>query len=135
MSKRKGSIQVRDWDKPEEYIGGSRGRGVDTFDIRGDRDELEIILRYPRISNDSSEPPDLVIDVPTLASLDIDGVAAETSVNGTAGRCLDDDSVSADINVAGAPRTADIDAVIRLPQLRSVAGRIAQARSITSSDL
>src|SRR3546814_10214692 len=111
MSKRKGSIQVRDWDKPEEYIGGSRGRGVDTFDIRGDRDELEIIVRYPRISNDSSEPTDLVIDVPTLASLDIDGVAVEISDIGTAGRSLEIDSVSGDITVAGAPRKADIESV------------------------
>src|SRR3546814_7055182 len=111
MSKRKGSIQVRDWDKPEEYIGGSRGRGVDTFDIRGDRDELEIIVRYPRISNDSSESTDLVIDVPTLASLDIDGVAVEISVIGTAGRSLEIDSVSGDITVAGAPRKADIESV------------------------
>src|SRR3546814_4697194 len=92
-----GSIQVRVWDKPEVHIGGSLGRGVDTFDIRGDRDELEIIVRYPRVSNDSSEPTDLVIDVPTLASLDIDGVAVEISVIGTAGRSLEIDSVSGDI--------------------------------------
>src|SRR3546814_4671446 len=56
ISNLKGSIQVRVWDKPEVHIGGSLGRGVDTFDIRGDRDELEIIVRYPRSSNDSSEP-------------------------------------------------------------------------------
>src|SRR3546814_12909621 len=67
ISNLKGSIQVRVWDKPEVHVGGSLGRGVDTFDIRGDRDELEIIVRYPRSSNDSSEPTNLVIDVPTLA--------------------------------------------------------------------
>src|SRR3546814_1875170 len=70
-----------------------------------------IIVRYPRISNDSSEPTDLVIDVPTLASLDIDGVAVEISVIGTAGRSLEIDSVSGDITVAGAPRKADIESV------------------------
>lgn len=111
ISNLKGSIQVRVWDKPEVHIGGSLGRGVDTFDIRGDRDELEIIVRYPRVSNDSSEPTDLVIDVPTLASLDIDGVAVEISVIGTAGRSLEIDSVSGNITVAGAPRKADIESV------------------------
>src|SRR3546814_11747791 len=89
MSNLKGSIQVRVWDKPEVHVGGSLGRGVDTFDIRGDRDELEIIVRYPRSSNDSSEPTNLVIDVPTLASLDIDGVAVESSVIGNAARSLE----------------------------------------------
>src|SRR3546814_10651150 len=107
MSKRKGSIQVRDWDKPEVHIGGSLGRGVDTFDIRGDREELEIIVRYPRTSNDSSETTDLVIDVPTLASLDIDGVAVEIRGIGTAGRSMEIARESDDINVAAATRKAD----------------------------
>src|SRR3546814_20480881 len=89
ISNLKGSIQVRVWDKPEVHIGGSLGRGVDTFDIRGDRDELEISVRYPRISNDSSEPTDLVIDVPTLARLDIDGVALGSSVLATDATSLD----------------------------------------------
>src|SRR3546814_13014040 len=59
----------------------------------------------------SSEPTDLVIDVPTLASLDLDGVAVEISVIGTAGRSLEIDSVSGDITVAGAPGKADIESV------------------------
>src|SRR3546814_19458122 len=85
ISNLKGSIQVRVWDKPEVHIGGSLGRGVDTFDIRGDRDELEIILRSPPTSNDTSEPTALVIHVPTMASLDIAGVAVHISVIGAAG--------------------------------------------------
>ncbi|MFC3715331.1 DUF4097 domain-containing protein [Luteimonas soli] len=111
ISNLKGSIQVRVWDKPEVHVGGSLGRGVETFELRGDRNELEIIVRYPRTSNDNSEPTNLVIDVPTLASLDIDGVAVEISVIGTAGRSLEIDSVSGDITVAGAPGKADIESV------------------------
>src|SRR5690606_22510384 len=111
ISNLKGSIQVRVWDKPEVHIGGSLGRGVDSFDIRGDRDELEIVVRYPRMGNDRSEPTDLVIDVPTLASLDIDGVAVQISVIGTAGRSLEIDSVSGATTVAGAPGKADIESV------------------------
>src|SRR5690606_18179971 len=111
ISNLKGSIQVRVWDKPEVHVGGSLGRGVDTFELRGDRDELEIVVRYPRVNNDSSEPTDRVIDVPTLASLDIDGVAVQISVIGSAGRSLEIDSVSGDITVAGAPGKADIESV------------------------
>src|SRR3546814_12391568 len=68
ISNLKGSIQVRVWDKPEVHVGGSLGRGVDTFELRGDRNELEIIVRYPRMSNDSSDTTDLVIDVPTRSA-------------------------------------------------------------------
>src|SRR3546814_17989961 len=61
ISNLKGSIQVRVWDKPEVHVGGSLGRGVDTFELRGARNELEIIVRYPRMSKESSEQTDLVI--------------------------------------------------------------------------
>jgi len=110
ISNVKGRIEVRTWDKPQVRIGGSLGRGVEKLEIDGGGRELEIKVRYPRNSR-NSEPTDLVIDVPTLASLDIDGVAARISVTGTAGRELEIDSVSGDVTVAGAPRQADIESV------------------------
>ncbi len=112
ISNLKGRIQVRTWEKPEVRIGGSLGRGVEKLEIsRGGR-ELEIKVHYPRRSSDrNSEPTNLVIDVPTLASLDIDGVAVEISVVGTAGRSLEIDSVSGSVTVAGAPRKVDIESV------------------------
>src|SRR3546814_17639779 len=78
ISNLKGSIQVRVWDKPEVHVGGRLGRCVDTFDIRGDRDEPEIIARYPRSTHDTSEHHHLVIDLPTLTRIAIDSYAAET---------------------------------------------------------
>lgn len=110
ISNLKGSIQVRTWDKPQVRIGGSLGRGVERLEIEGGGDNLEIKVRYPRVSN-NAEPTDLVIDVPTLASLDIDSVAANVSVTGTAGRSLEIDSVSGKVTAIGAPRSADIESV------------------------
>jgi DUF4097 and DUF4098 domain-containing protein YvlB len=110
ISNLKGSIQVRTWDKPQVHVGGSLGRGVERLEIEGDGDNLEIKVRYPRNSN-GVEPTHLVVDVPTLASLDIDGVAADISVTGTAGRSLDIDSVSGKVTAVGAPRSADIESV------------------------
>jgi len=110
ISNVKGRIEVRTWDKPQVRIGGSLGRGVEKLEIGSGGRELEIKVRYPRNSR-NSEPTDLVIDVPTLASLEIDGVAAQISVTGTAGRELEIDSVSGDVTVAGAPRQADIESV------------------------
>ena len=133
ISNVKGRIEVRVWDKPEVHIGGSLGRGVDSFDIRGDRNELEIIVRYPRNTNDrNSEPTNLVIDVPTLASLEIEGVAVEISVVGTAGRSLQIDSVSGDITVAGAPRKADIESVSGDLKLTLNSGDV-EAQSVSGS--
>ncbi len=112
ISNLKGRIQVRVWDQPQVRIGGSLGRGVEKLEIGPGGRELEIEVRYPRRTSDSnSEPTDLVIDVPTLASLDIDGVAVEISVTGTAGRSLEINSVSGNVSVAGAPREADIESV------------------------
>ena len=112
ISNVKGRIQVRVWDKPQVHIGGSLGRGVEKLEIEGDASELEVKVRYPHNTNDrNSEPTDLVLDVPTLASLDIDGVSATIDVTGTAGRTLEINSVSGDVTVAGAPASADIESV------------------------
>jgi DUF4097 and DUF4098 domain-containing protein YvlB len=112
ISNLKGRIQVRVWDQAQVRIGGSLGRGVEKLEIGPGGRELEIKVRYPRRTSDNnSEPTDLVIDVPTLASLEIDGVAVEISVTGTAGRSLEINSVSGNVSVAGAPREADIESV------------------------
>jgi DUF4097 and DUF4098 domain-containing protein YvlB len=112
ISNVKGRIQVRVWDKPQVHVGGSLGRGVEKLEIDGNGSNLEIKVRYPRNNSDrNSEPTTLIVDVPTLASLDIDGVAAEISVIGTAGRELEINSVSGDVTVAGAPGSVDIESV------------------------
>src|SRR5690606_39988639 len=74
ISNLKGTIQVRTWDKPQVRITGSLGRGVEKLEIGAGGSELESKVRYPRRSSDRSERTDLMVDVPTLASLDIDGV-------------------------------------------------------------
>lgn len=106
----KGRIEVRVWDKPEVHIGGSLGDGVERFEIEGDRNRLDIEVKYPNNSR-NSEPTTLLLKVPTLASLDIDGVAVDIDVAGTAGATLDVDSVSGNVVVVGAPGQADLESV------------------------
>jgi DUF4097 and DUF4098 domain-containing protein YvlB len=106
----KGRIEVRVWDRPEVHIGGSLGDGVERLAIDGGRDRLDIEVKYPRNSRDS-EPTTLLLKVPVLASLDIDGVAVDIDVLGTAGATLGIDSVSGSVVVAGAPGRADIESV------------------------
>lgn len=106
----KGRIEVRVWDKAEVHIGGSLGDGVERFEVDGGRDRLDIEVKYPNNSR-NSEPTTLLLKVPTLASLDIDGVAVDIDVLGTAGATLDVDSVSGSVVVVGAPGEADLESV------------------------
>ncbi len=109
----KGRIQVRVWDKPQVHIGGSLGKGVERFDLeggRGNNDRLEIKVKYPNNSR-NTEPTTLLLQVPRLASLKIDGVSVEIDVVGVAGRELDIDSVSGSVVAVGAPGKVGIESV------------------------
>jgi DUF4097 and DUF4098 domain-containing protein YvlB len=106
----KGRIEVRTWDRAEVSVRGSLGDGVERLRIEGGGNHLNIKVEYPRNSN-NSEPTTLVVTVPTLASVDVESVAADVDVAGVAGHSLDIESVSGRIVAVGAPREADIDSV------------------------
>ena len=110
----KGLIQVRVWDKPEVRITGSLGEGVEKLEIDGDRENLSVRVKYPKRSgwgDGRSEPTELILNVPVLASLSIESVAADVDVVGTAGESLSAESVSGDVVIAGAPQQADVESV------------------------
>ena len=110
VSNVKGRIEVRAWDRPEVRVTGSLGDGVERLQIEGDRRRLEVKVRYPRNSRGTG-PTTLVLEVPRMVDLEIDGVAAEIDVSGVAGGDLDIESVSGDVVAVGAPRTADVSSV------------------------
>ena len=110
VSNVKGRIEVRTWDKAEVAITGSLGNGVERLQIEGDRNALEIKVRYPRNSR-NAEATTLVLNVPRQANLDVSGVAVEIDVSGIAGDELDIESVSGNVIAVGAPRSAEISSV------------------------
>ena len=133
IDNQKGRIQVRTWDRPEVQVRGSLGNGVERLRIEGGGPRLEVKVEYPRNSN-RSEPSILVLMVPTLASLEIESVAADVDVAGVAGRSLEIDSVSGSITAIGAPQEVEIDSVSgdqrlnlnsRMVGLDSVSGAVA----------
>jgi DUF4097 and DUF4098 domain-containing protein YvlB len=139
ISNVKGRIEVRTWDKAEVSITGSLGDGVERLQIEGNRSELEVKVRYPRNSR-NTEPTTLVLQVPRLASVEIDGVAVDIDVNGVAGDNLDIESVSGNVVAVGAPTTADISSVSgdlrlnlnsRSVDVESVSGNISLRGRIT----
>ena len=110
VSNLKGRVQIRAWDRPEVRISGSLGEGVERLQVEGDRRSLEVKVRYPHNSN-RAEPTTLVIDVPQLAEVEVDGVSTDIDVQGVAGRTLVIGSVSGGVVAVGAPRKADISSV------------------------
>ncbi|GAA4867394.1 DUF4097 family beta strand repeat-containing protein [Luteimonas vadosa] len=128
----KGRIEVRSWDRPEVRLSGSLGNGVERLVVEGSGQRLSVKVKYPR-NGRNTEPTTLILDVPTLASLDIESVSADVSVTGNAGRTLDIESVSGEVQAAGAPGKARFETVSGNQQLtlnsndvsaESVSGRI-----------
>lgn len=112
----KGSIEVRAWDRAEVRIEGSLGKGAERLAVEGDRSRLSVRVIYPKRSgwkwNDqATEPTELRLMVPRRATLDVESVAADVTVDGMASRELTIESVSGDVRVAAAPGKADIESV------------------------
>lgn len=106
----KGRIQVRAWERDEVKVEGSLGRGAERLVVEGNRERLEVRVRYPR-NNRNTEPSELLLMVPRRAELDIDSVAADVDVSGVAPARLSIQSVSGDVVVAAAPRTLEVESV------------------------
>ena len=106
----KGRVEVRAWDRQEVKVTGTLGDGVEKFSMEGDRRNLRIEVKYPSRSG-RTEPTVLIIQVPTLAGLEIETVSADIDVHGMASRELSLESVSGDIVANGAPRRAQVEAV------------------------
>ena len=106
----KGRVEVRAWDRPEVKVSGTLGAGVEKFSLEGDDDNLRIEVKYPSRSS-KTEPTVLIVQVPTLADLEIETVSAGIEVHGIASRELSLESVSGDIVANGAPREARVESV------------------------
>lgn len=106
----KGRVEVRAWDRQEVKVTGTLGDGVEKFSLEGDRGNLRIEVKYPSRSG-KTEPTVLIVQVPTLADLEIETVSADIDVHGIASRELSLESVSGDITANGAPREARVESV------------------------
>ena len=110
----KGRIEVRVWERDEVKISGTLGAGVEKLVVEGDRQNLVVRVQYPKDSGwggRQSGSTDPQLTVPVRADLDIESVAADVDVSGTAARQLSIESVSGDVIAVGAPGKASIEAV------------------------
>ena len=106
----KGRVEVRAWDRPEVKVTGTLGDGVERLVVDGDRRSLRIEVKYPSQSR-NTEPTVLIVQVPVLADLEVETVAADIDVHGMASRELSLESVSGDVTATGAPGSGSIETV------------------------
>lgn len=106
----KGRVEVVAWNRPEVQLTGSLGAGVERLKVEGDGRVLRIKVENPR-RGDRAEPTVLRVQMPLLADLEVETVAADIDVHGMASRELELESVSGDIVANGAPQLGKIGTV------------------------
>ncbi len=118
-----GSVQVVGWGNDQVEITGVLGKNVESLEIWGDGNDLEIEVEVPRHADGLDTQ--LVIKVPTTASIDVETVSATIEVDGVSGQ-IDVETVSGWIRVSGKP--AELSA-------NSVSGAITVTNAAGSTDL
>lgn len=135
----KGRIVVRTWSKPQVLITGSLGEGVEKLRITGDRQSLDIEVKYPDGGawnlfgkrGRNIENTVLVVTIPRTASLEIGSVSASVDVAQMAGSELEVSSVSGDVSVtASSPGEASFDNVSGNTTLRLTSRKV-EANSVS----
>ncbi|NKF23828.1 DUF4097 family beta strand repeat-containing protein [Solimonas marina] len=134
-----GSIVVKGWDRNEVKLSGKLGDDVEKLDISGDAQSLQVVVRYPKNHHGSIDDTELTLNVPTRATLDLNGVSADIKVNEVGGpltaKSVSGDvtlavssaqikasSVSGDVNVQGPSYSADVHSPSFKTTLNSVSG-------------
>jgi len=118
ISNVRGSVTISGWDQNRVEITGTLGTGSKGLSVTGEGPRLVVKVEAPEQSGwfnwgSSSRMEDSILDirVPREAELKIETVSAEVSVNGTAGRLLDVDSVSGKIRLDSTARELEIGSI------------------------
>jgi len=116
-----GEIKVIGWSGDGVSISGTLEDGVKELDISssGSRLSIEVALEHRTRNNGSAY---LTVKIPTTASLDVEAVSANISVDGVAGE-LDLESVSGQVEVSGASKSLEAASVSGDVIATSTAGR------------
>ena len=110
----RGSVTITGGGADGVRVGGSLGAGSKLV-VEGDHRRLELRVEAEKTGWFGNRGPSnasaLVLDVPQGASIKLDLVSANGTVNGINGRSIEIDSVSGDVRVAAAAREVEIDSV------------------------
>jgi len=118
-----GSVQIVGWSGNQVEITGVLGKNVEELEIWGDETRLEIEVEVPRHVDDLET--ELVIKMPSTASVDVETVSATITVEGVSGS-VSVESVSGLIRVSGQPLEVSAE---------SVSGEITLSHASNQTDL
>lgn len=125
-----GTIQVQAWDKNEMHVTGELGYGAERLEVSGEGASLKVEVKPKR--GKRVEESSLLIRVPAGARLELEGVSADISVQGTRG-ALQATSVSGDVHLSTGSaeivaQSVSGDVTVRSPsrvtKLNSVSGDV-----------
>ena len=130
ISNAKGSVTISGWDRNEVAIGGELGSGARPT-IEGGGAQLRIKIEAPDKqgwfswgADSRMGPSELDIKVPKSAELKIGVVSADVTLSGVAGRLLDVDSVSGEVDIDGKAERARVQTVSGDIRARGLGGRL-----------
>jgi hypothetical protein len=131
VSNIKGSVTVSGWDKPEVSITGTLGDGAKGLAVEGGGDQLTIRVEPPDKQGwfswgAESRMGDTMLDlkVPREAEMKIEVVSADVALSGVAGRSLDVNSVSGNIDLTGKADRGHLETVSGNIRARGLGGQI-----------
>lgn len=108
VSNVEGSVQVIGWSNDQVEITGTLGADVEELEIEGDSSELSIEVKVPR--KGETLETDLVIHVPSRASLEVEVVSATIEVEGVTGSVALE-SVSGWVTTSSRPAGLSVETV------------------------
>lgn len=108
----KGRIEVRASNRSDVRVTGTLGDGGQRLVIDDDGGSVSISIELPDARGwRQSDGSTLLVEVPVLASIEIESVSANIDVAGVAGNELEIDTVSGNIIAVGAPTRASVESV------------------------
>jgi DUF4097 and DUF4098 domain-containing protein YvlB len=106
-----GTVTVEAWGENSVQVTGTLGDGVESLEIDGDEDGVDIDVEYDEDYHGKQEvDTDLTIRMPVGAALSMETVSASISVTGVNGE-LDLETVSGNIDVGSRPAALDVETV------------------------
>jgi DUF4097 and DUF4098 domain-containing protein YvlB len=92
-----GSVDVDGWPRPEVWISGTLGEGVDRLEVEGDASQLTIEVKLPKNSRSAGDT-NLKLHVPEGAAVDVSTVSADMAARGLHG-AVHANTVSGDVEL------------------------------------
>jgi len=106
-----GSITIVGWDRDKVEIKGTLDKKAEKLRVEGDREELEIRVKYPKKKNlNIRKGSVLEIRVPENCRLDLEGVSCDIDVSKFHGR-LEAGVVSGNVRIVGDTEGIDVSTV------------------------